>query len=188
MRRARLPLLSIALLLPLGLVLGILALSQTPAVRRHALLWAESRLRATLQREVKVKGLAIRPWVGRIELTGVQVARGPRLADGVVFSAESIQARWSWMALLRRQLVFDIRLFRPQLAVAGGTAPGLPIRDGLSLLRQPPLVEGGWVSRVRRVSVEDGQVAWTASDGAEGRVEGLGGEFVWSGEIGRAHV
>jgi hypothetical protein len=169
--------------------------SQTPAVRQRALLWAESRLQETLQREVKVTGVTIRPWAGRIDLTGIRVASGRTLAEGVLFSADTIQARWSWTALLRRQLVFrHIWLLRPHLAAADGTAPGLPVRDGLSLLLRPRLVEGrGWVLRVRRASVRDGQAAWTTSDGVQGRVKGLEGEFAWpagseGAEPATAHV
>ena len=179
---ARLRLLSCVLLLPLGLVLAILALTQTPAVRQRALLWAESRLQQKLQREVKVRGVAIRPWLGRIDLTGVQVARGPRLVEGLLFSAESIEARWSWTALLRRQLVFrDVRLSRPRLAAADGTGLGLLVQDGISLLLRRQLADGGGFGlRVLRASVHDGEAAWSASDGARFGVEGLEGEFVWS--------
>ena len=179
-------LLSRVLLFPLGLVVAILALTQTPAVRQRALLWAESRLQQTLQREVKVRGVAIRPWLGRIDLTGVQVARGPRLVEGLLFSAESIEARWSWTALLRRQLVFrEVRLSRPHLAAADGTGPGLLVQDGISLLLRPQLVDGrGFGLRVHRASVHDGEAAWSASDGARFRVEGLEGEFAWPGESG----
>jgi uncharacterized protein involved in outer membrane biogenesis len=181
--RARLPLLLLVLLLPLGLALGILALSQTAAVRQRALLWAESRLQEMLQREVRVEGVTLQPWAGRVDLTGIRVASGRTVAEGVLFSADAIQARWSWTALFRRQLVFrHIRLLRPRLAPADGTAPGLPVQDGLSLLLRPQLVEGrGWVLRLRRASVQDGQAAWTASDGVQGRVEGLEGEFAWPG-------
>jgi hypothetical protein len=184
MRRAlSRPLLLLVLLLPLGLALGILALSQTAAVRQRALLWAESRLQETLQREVRVEGVTLQPWAGRVDLTGIRVASGPRLAEGVLFSADAVQARWSWTALLRRQLVFrHIRLLRPRLAAADGAAPSLPVQDGLSLLLRPRLVEGrGWVLQVRRASVQDGQAAWTTADGVRGRVEGLEGEFAWPG-------
>jgi len=183
MSRARPLFLQLVLLVPLGLALGLLALSQTAAVRQRALLWAESRLQETLQREVRVEGVTLHVWAGRMDLTGIRVASHRTLAEGVLFSADAVQARWSWTALLRRQLVFrHIRLLRPRLAAADGTAPGLPVQDGLSLLLRPQVVEGrGWVLQVRRASVQDGQAAWTASDGMQGRVEGLEGEFAWPG-------
>jgi len=179
--RTRLRLLLLIGLLPLGLVFGILALSQTAAVRQRALLWTESRLQEMLRREVRVDAVRLSFWVGRVDLTGIRVASGRTLSDGVLFSAEAIHARWSWTALLRRQLVFrSIRLVRPRLAPGDGATPGLPVQDGLSLLLRPQAVEArGWVLWVRRASVQDGQAAWATSDGAQGHVDGLDGEFRW---------
>jgi autotransporter translocation and assembly factor TamB len=177
----RLRLLRLAVLLAVGLVLGILALSQTSAVRQRAHRWTEARLQEILRREVRVDGVRLQPWAGRLDVSGIRVASGRRLAEGVLFSAEAIQARWSWTALLRRQLVFrHITLVRPRFTPPAGAAPGLGVQAGLSWLLRPRAVEsGGWVLRVRRATMADGQAAWTDSDGAPGRVEGLEGAFAW---------
>lgn len=178
--RARLWLLWLVAL-ALGLGLGILALSQTAAVRQRAHRWIEARLQETLGREVRVDGVRIQPWAGRVDVSGIRVASGRRLSEGVVFSAEAIQARWGWTALLRRQLIFrDITLVRPRFTAPAGAAPGLGVQAGLSWLLRPHAAEsGGWVLRVRRATVVDGQAAWTDSDGMPGRVEGLEGAFAW---------
>jgi len=178
----RLSLLRLAVLLAVGLVLGILALSQTSAVRQRAHRWTEARLQEILRREVRVDGVRLQPWAGRLDVSGIRVASGRRLAEGVLFSAEAIQARWSWTALLRRQLVFrHITLVRPRFTPPAGAAPGLSVQDGLSWLLRPHAIEsGGWVLRVRRATMVDGQAAWTDSNGAPGRVEGLEGAFAWN--------
>src|SRR4029453_12190574 len=72
------------------------------------------------------------------------------------------------------------------LAAADGTGTGLSFPAGLSQLLQRAVEGPGWILRVRRASVRDGQAAWTASDGARGRVEGLDGEFSWSAGAGGA--
>jgi len=180
--RGRLRLLRLAVLVALGLGLGILALSQTSAVRQRAHRWTEARLQEILRREVRVDGVRLQPWAGRLDVSGIRVASGRRLAEGVLFSAETIQARWSWTALLRRQLVFrHITLIRPRFTPPAGAAPGLSVQNGLSWLLRPHAIEsGGWVLRVRGATVVDGQAAWTDSNGAPGRVEGLEGAFAWN--------
>jgi autotransporter translocation and assembly factor TamB len=182
--RARLWLLWLVVLLALGLGLGVLALSQTAAVRQRAHGWIETRLQETLRREVRVDGVRIQPWAGRVDVSGIRVASGRSLGQGIVFSAEAIQARWSWTALLRRQVIFrHITLVRPRFTPPAGAAPGLGLQAGLSWLLRPRGVEsGGWVLRVRRASVVDGQAVWTDSEGMPVRVEGLEGAFTWSDE------
>ena len=77
----------------LALLLGVLALTQSRAVRQHARLWTETLVGQALGREVRAEGITLRPWSGSLELARVRVARGRSLADGVLFSAEAIQAR-----------------------------------------------------------------------------------------------
>ncbi|HEY7676144.1 MAG TPA: hypothetical protein VIG69_03650, partial [Candidatus Methylomirabilis sp.] len=86
-----------------------------------------------------------------------------------------------WTALLRRQLVFrQITVVRPRLTPQTGAALGLRLQNRLSwLLRPQAVASGGWVLRVRRATLVDGQAAWTGPDGAPGRVEGLEGVFTW---------
>jgi autotransporter translocation and assembly factor TamB len=177
--RLRLSLLLMCLFL--ALVLGLSALSQSRLVRRRAHDWAEVALAKALGREVRVDVVGLRPWEGSLELSRVRVAREKTLADGTLFSAERIRARWSWTALFRRQLVFrQITLDRPVLTHVAEAAPGLTVQDILSVLfsSQPVRVKG-WTLRVRRATVHDGQASWTGADGTRGTLEGLEGGLTW---------
>jgi hypothetical protein len=180
--RSRLRLLLFLTCLLLVLALGVFSLSQSRLVRARVLAWAEATLSDILGREVRVEAVQLRPWTGSLELTGLRVADGKRLADGVLFSAESIRTRWSWSALLRRQLVLrQIALIRPRLMPSAQAAPGLTAEDILSVLFQSRALQGGgWALRVRRASVSDGRLAWTDSRGVHGVLEGLEGDLRWT--------
>jgi hypothetical protein len=178
--RLRLPLLLTCLLL--ALALGVFSLSQSRLVRARVLAWAEATLSDILGREVRVGAVQLQPWTGSLELTGLRVAGGKRLADGVLFSAETIRTRWSWSALVRRQLVLrQIALIRPRLMLSAQAAPGLTAQDILPVLFQSRALQGGgWALRVRRASVSDGRLAWTDSRGMQGVLDGLEGDLRWT--------
>ena len=178
---ARLRLLLILAALLLALALGVFAVSQSRPVRQRALIWAQAVLAEAVGREVRVEDVTLRPWAGSLVLSRIQVARERSLADGILFSAETIRARWSWTALLRRQLVLrQITLVRPRLALAAATAPGLTLADILPVLFQvQPVQAGGWPLRVQRASLQDGQMAWVEADGTQGILEGLAGNLAW---------
>jgi autotransporter translocation and assembly factor TamB len=178
-RRLRLVLLLTCLLLTL--TLGLVALSQSRLVRQRAHDWAEAAFTEILGREARVEAVRLRPWEGGLELSRVRIAREATLADGVLFSAERIQVRWSWSALIRRELVFrQIALDRPALALVAA-APGVTAQDILSVLfpSQPVRVKG-WTLRLGRLMLHEGRAAWTQADGTRGRVEGLEGRLSWS--------
>ncbi|MBI2561921.1 MAG: hypothetical protein HYW08_05930, partial [candidate division NC10 bacterium] len=178
---ARLRLLLLLTCLVAAVALGVFALSQSRPVRQRALVWAQALLADAVGREVRVEEVTLRPWAGSLELTRVEVARDATLADGALFSAEAIRARWSWTALLRRRLVLrQITLVRPRIALAAATAPGLTLADILPVLFQvQPVQAGGWTLRVRRASLQDGQMAWVEADGTQGTLEGLAGNLAW---------
>ncbi len=178
-RRLRLVLLLTCLLLTL--TLGLVALSQSRLVRQRAHDWAEAAFTEILGREARVEEVRLRPWEGGLELSRVRVAREASLADGVLFSAERVQVRWSWTALLRRELVFRrITLDRPTLALVAA-APAVTAQDILSVLfPSQPLRVKGWTLRLRRLTLHEGRAAWTQADGTRGRVEGLEGGLSWS--------
>lgn len=164
-----------------ALALGVFALSQSRLVRQRALAWAEAVLAEAVGRPVRVEEVTLRPWAGNLELSRVRVARETAPADGVLFAAEAIRARWSWTALLRRQLVLRrITLVRPRLTLAAAAAPGLTLPDILPVLFQSqPVQVGGWTLRVRRATLQDGQMAWVEADGTQGTLEGLAGDLAW---------
>ena len=178
---ARLRLAILLICLVLALVLGVFSLSRNPLVRQRALAWAEQLFTEAVGREVRVEAVTIRPWAGRIDLSRIRVAREGTLAGGVLFSAETMRARWSWTALLRRQLVLrQITLVRPRLVLVAEGAPGKTVRDVLPALLQSQVVRvGGWTLRVGRASLRDGQAAWAGADGTRGSLEGLEGELTW---------
>ncbi len=178
---ARLRLLLILAALLLALALGVFAVSQSRPVRQRALVWAQAVLAEAVGREVRVEDVTLRPWAGSLVLSRIQVAREKSLADGILFSAETIRARWSWTALLRRQLVLrQITLVRPRLALVAAAAPGLTLADLLPVLFQSqPVRAGGWTLRVRGGSLQDGQMAWAEADGTQGTLEGLEGDLTW---------
>ena len=167
----------------LGLALILLAASQTPMLRRQALIWAEERLGEALGREVRIEEVRLRPWLGRLELRRVHVARGERLAEGELLSAEAIQARWSWSALFRRQLLLrQVWLTRPRLALAEDGGGGLSVEELFSVLVQPQTLSAGrWKFRLWRAGITQGQLSWHEADGAQGTLEDLEGELIWSG-------
>ncbi|MBI4737005.1 MAG: hypothetical protein HY766_13280, partial [candidate division NC10 bacterium] len=92
---ARLRLLLLLTCLVAAVALGVFILSQSRPVRQRALVWAQALLADAVGREVRVEEVTLRPWAGSLELTRVQVARDATLADGPLFSAEAIRARWS---------------------------------------------------------------------------------------------
>lgn len=161
---------------------GLLALSQTPAFRQRALAWAQTRLSQAMGREVRLDEVRFRPWTGALELSRLRVARGPSLADGVLFSTEMVRARWSWTGILRRHLVFrEITLVRPRLTLPGDASQGLTVKHILPVLFQVQAGKaGGWVLRVQRAMVQDGHAAWSEVDGTQGTLEGLEGELGWN--------
>ncbi|HWU40610.1 MAG TPA: hypothetical protein VN203_23435, partial [Candidatus Acidoferrum sp.] len=183
-----------SLLLPacllLALAVGIYGLSQSRTVRERVLVWAESILSDALGKEVRIEAARLQPWTGSLELVGLRVARAQALADGVFFSAETIQARWSWTALLRRQLVLRrIVLAHPVLELSEQTAPTVAPPDLLPLLLQSRgLVGKGWELRIRRATVHDGRLTWTESNGSQSLLEGLEGEMRWDWVSGGAAV
>jgi len=131
---ARLRLLLILAALLLALAVGVFAVSQSRPVRQRALVWAQAVLAEAVGREVRVEDVTLRPWAGSLVLSRIQVARERSLADGILFSAETIRARWSWTALLRRQLVLrQITLVRPRLTLAAATAPSPPATNARRL-------------------------------------------------------
>lgn len=178
---ARLRLAILLLCLVLALVLGVFSLSQNLLVRQRALAWVEQLLTEAVGREVQVEAVTIQPWAGRIDLSRLRVAREGTLAGGVLFSAETMRARWSWTALFRRQLVLrQVMLVRPRLTLVAEGAPGMAVRDVLPLLLQWQAVRvGGWTLRVDRASLREGQAAWAGADGTRGTLEGLEGELTW---------
>ena len=182
------------LLLPacllLALAAGIYGLSQSRTVRARVLVWAESILSDALGKEVRIEEARLQPWTGSLELVGLRVARVQTLADGVLFSAETIQARWSWTALLRRQLVLRrIVLAHPVLELSEQAAPTLAAPDLLPLLLQSRgLVGKGWELRIRRATVWDGRLTWTESNGSQSLLEGLEGDLRWDWASGGAAV
>jgi uncharacterized protein involved in outer membrane biogenesis len=180
--RSRLRLLLLLICLLLVLALGVFSLSQSRLVRARVLAWAEATLSDMLGREVRVEAVQLQPWTGSLELTGLRVAGAKRLADGVLFSAETIRTRWSWSALVRRQLVLrQIALIRPRLMLSAQAAPGLTAQDILPVLFQSRVLEGGgWALRVRRASVNDGRLTWTDSRGMQGVLDGLEGDLRWT--------
>jgi hypothetical protein len=133
-------------------------------------------------REVRLDEVRFRPWAGALELSRVRVARGPSLADGVLFSTEMVRARWSWTGILRRHLVFrEITLVRPRLTLPGDASQGLTVKHILPVLFQVQAGKaGGWVLRVQRAMVQDGHAAWSEVDGTQGTLEGLEGELGWN--------
>jgi uncharacterized protein involved in outer membrane biogenesis len=169
----------------LALALGLTVVSQSGPVRRHVLRWSEALLTDALGREVRVEAVELSPWRGRLALIQLRVARDRRLAEGVLFSAEAVQARWSWTGLLRRHIILqEIRLVRPRLAPRADGTPGLATPNPLPVLLQPRAVPvGRWTLRVRQAAVQDGAAAWIEADGTSGSLEGLEGELSW-GEAG----
>lgn len=178
--RRRLLLLLTCLLL--ALALGVFALSQSRLVRQRILAFSETLLADALGREVRVEAARLQPWAGVLELARVRVARERTLAEGALFSAETIRTRWSWTALLRGRLVLrQVVLTRPRLTLPAEAGPGLTIQDILPVLFQAqPMAARGWVFRVREAAVQDGRVTWTAADGTPGVLEGLEGDLAWT--------
>ncbi len=180
------PRLRFVLLLACGalvLAVGVFALSQSRAVRQRVLVWAEATVTEAVGREVRVEEVVLRPWLGSLDLSGIRVGRDRSLASGVLFAADRVRFRWSWIGLLRRELVLQrVTLVRPRLTLAAEAAPGLSVKDVLALLLQSrPAQIGGWVLRVRQATVQDGQAVWTEADGTRGTLEGLEGDLAWSG-------
>ncbi len=180
MSRLRLLLLLTCLLL--ALALGVYSLSQSRTVRTRVLAWTEAVLTDALGREVRVEAVDLQPWKGSLDLAGFRVARTKTLAEGVLFSAETIRIRWSWGPLLHRELVLRrIALTRPRLTLPTPTSPGLTAQDLLpALLQSRVLVGRGWVLRVRRANWHDGHLAWMGTDGMQGLLEGSEGDLRWS--------
>lgn len=190
--RSRGRLLFLLACLLLALALGLYSLSQSRLVRQRVLAFAEAVLTDSLGREVRVGAVRLEPWAGRLTLTGVRVAGAkcaspkasvpPCGAEDVLFSADRIRVRWSWTALLRRQLVLrQLSLSHPQLALPAEAAPGLSPQDVLPLLFQAqPIAGRGWVLRVQRASLREGQVTWAAADGTQGLLDGVEGELHWT--------
>jgi len=168
--------------LVVALTVGLFAASQSGLVRERVLTWAEGILADALGREVRVEEVKIQPWAGRLELVRLRIARARTLADGALFSAQSIRVRWSWSALLRRQFVLRrITLTRPQLALPREAAAGLAVEDVLPVLFQPQgMVARGWILRVQQASVQEGQATWTQTGGTQGSLEGLEGDLAWT--------
>ena len=175
-------LLLLLFLLMAAMTFGILAASQSSLVRGRVQAWAEGVLADALGREVRIEQVKIQPWAGRLELVRLRVAQARSLADGVLFSAESIRAGWSWTALLRRQFVLQrITLTRPRLALPTGAAAGLAVVDVLPVLFQSQrVVARGWILRVQRASVREGQATWMQKGETQGVLEGLEGDLTWT--------
>lgn len=193
--RGRLLLLLACLLLLMAL--GLYSLSQSGWVRQRVLTLSEAILTDALGREVRVEAVRLEPWVGRLTLTGIRVAASrsaapqasvppsgmrPGAAEGVLFSADRIRVRWSWTALLGRQLVLrQLSLTRPELALPAEAAPGLSPQDVLPILFQAqPMAAKGWLLRVRRASLRQGRLTWAGPDGTQGVLDGVEGELRWS--------
>ena len=178
-RRRTLLLLTCLLLAAAG---GLYAASQSVMVRRQALLWVESFLTESLGREVRIDEVRLQPWLGAAVLVRARVARGAHLADGTLFTAETIRARWSWTALLRRQfVVWRLVLIHPQLTLPAATAAGPGLEDLLSAVVQPQRLEiKGWALRVNQARVQDGQAAWVEADGTPASLDGLEATLRWS--------
>lgn len=178
-RRRTLLLLTCLLLTAAG---AVYAASQSQTVRRHALLWVETRFSESLGREVRVEEVQLQPWLGALDLIRIRVARDRHLADGTLFTAERLRARWSWTALLRRRIVLQrLVLTRPQLTLPAPAAPGPGMMDLLALLLQPQRVElRGWTLDVREAAVQDGRATWIEADTTPGSMEGLEGTLRWS--------
>ncbi len=178
---ARLRLAILLVCLVLALVVGVFSLSQNSLVRQRALVRIEQLLTEAAGREVRVEAVTIQPWAGRIDLSRIRVASERTLAGGVLFSAETMQVRWSWSALLRRQLILrQVTLVRPRLTLVAEGAPGMGVGDVLPLLLQWQAVRvGGWTLRVGRASLREGQAAWAGADGTRGTLEGVEGDLTW---------
>lgn len=193
-RGRRLLLLACLLLLT---AVGLYGLSQSGWVRQRVLAFAEAILSEAVGREVRVEAVRLEPWVGRLTLTGIRVAGSRSVARqesvpptgmrpgppaGVLFSADRLQLRWSWTALLRRQLLLrQLSLTRPALALPAEATPGLGPQDVLPLLFQAqPMAARGWLLRVRRASLREGRLTWAGPGGTQGDLEGVEGELRWS--------
>jgi AsmA-like protein len=178
-RRRSLLLLTCLLLVACG---ALFAASQSRTVRRLALLWVETRTSESLGREVRVEGIRLQPWLGALDLIRVRVAQDRHLADGVLFSAERLRARWSWTALLHRRIVLQrLVLTRPQLALPAPTAPGPGMVDLLAVLLEPRWEERrGWTVHLRQASLIDGRATWIQADKTPGSLEGVQGVLHWS--------
>lgn len=166
--------------------MGLVAASQSPWARRHALVWVEARLVEALGREVRVEEVRLEPWLGRMDLRRIQVARTRSLADGTLFTADGVQVRWSWTALLRRQFVLRrLLLTRPRLTLPATGGPAFTAQDILSaLLQVRPIEIGDWIVRLGQAAIQDGQVTWVQTDGTPGDLEGLEGELHWGTAFG----
>jgi autotransporter translocation and assembly factor TamB len=160
----------------------LFAASQSRTVRRYVLLWAETRISESLGREVRVEGIRLQPWLGALDLIGIRVAHDRRLADGVLFSAERLRARWGWTALLHRRIVLErLVLTRPQLTLPAPTAPGPGMVDLLAVLLEPRWAERmGWTLHLRQASVHEGRATWIQADKTPGSLEGVEGVLRWS--------
>jgi prepilin-type processing-associated H-X9-DG protein len=166
----------VALGLLLASAVAVSLASQVPAVGRHLLRWAESRLTQQVGREIRVGSADFRPLRGSLDLHHVQVASGTGLADGTLLAVESIRLRWRWPPLLRRSLVLDrIVLVQPRLTLRSVDTSGPPLTQWLTRLFGTRAFRlGGWTVDIAKVEVEEGDVSWD-TNGVAGSVQGVRG-------------
>lgn len=166
------------LLALLSTVLAALLLPSLPFVRAEALRRAERLASETLGREVRAASASLDLLQGHLELRGLTVAAGPRPADGPLLTAEGVRLRWSWPALLQRQLVIrELRLLAPRVVLGRAAEPPISPADAYALL----LRIGGETPaghRAETLRVERGSLAW-ADPASPWTAEGVAAQVEW---------
>jgi autotransporter translocation and assembly factor TamB len=161
--RARLvALAAVVVLVASAFALGLWLAARTLApwlTREHL----EATLGAALERPVRVDGVALELWRGRVRLEGLAVAAGPSWEDGTLAQVPRLVVSARLASLWHRELVLGAVLHQPTIRiVAADDAPAVAWPAGV-----PDRVEVGPLTvRVAAVEVQGGDVSY--SDPASG--------------------
>jgi autotransporter translocation and assembly factor TamB len=159
-------------------LIGLALLASLPSVREEALRRAERFATDALGREVRAESASLLLTQGRLELRGLRVAAGARLADGTLLSVDVLQARWSWTALLRRDVIIrELILIAPRLLLEPGEGRAIGPDEACALLLRAGSGSGG--IRLEQARVERGHVSWQDA-GGPWALEGVAARIAWT--------
>jgi hypothetical protein len=159
-------------------LIGLALFASLPSVREEALRRAEQFATDALGREVRAESASLLLTQGRLELRGLRVAAGARLADGALLSVDVLQARWSWAALLRRDVIIrELTLIAPRLLLEPGEGRSIGPDEACALLLRAGGESGG--IRLEQARVERGQVGWQDAVGSW-TLEGVAARIAWT--------
>ena len=143
-----------------------------PALTRERI---ESALSDALGRPVRVGGARFQPWLGRLAVTDIAVAAGPRWDDGALLTAARGDVSIRVESLWRRQVVLSIAVTDLDLAVAAALRPAGGGGGGNGFVVPDTVAIGPLTARIGVIRLARGRVRFRDPEAGQ-EVEVLGVE------------